>query len=51
MAIPKYDLTNDIHKNISKLSKDIHTEVKKLKPEGIKRLEAELNVEVRRLFV
>ena len=50
LAIPKYDLTNDIHKNISKLSKNIHTEIRKPKPEGIKQLETELNVEVRRLF-
>ncbi len=51
LAIPKYDSTNDNHKNISKLSKDIHTEMRKVKPEGIKQLEKELNEEVRKLFL
>lgn len=50
LAIPKYDSTSDIHKNISKLSKNIHTEMRKPKPKGMKRLETELNVEVHRLF-
>lgn len=51
LAIPKYDSTNDNHRNISNLSKNIHTEMRKSNPKGIKQLEKELNVEVRGLFI
>lgn len=50
LAIPKYDFTNNIHKNIAKLSKDIHIEMKKENFNEIKQLEEKLNKEVRSLF-
>lgn len=51
LAIPKYNSAKVTHKNISKLSKDIHTEMRDSKPEGIQQLEKELNAEVRKLFI
>lgn len=51
LAIPKYNSANKNHKNISKLSKDIHEEMRNGEPKGIENLESELNREVRKLFL
>lgn len=51
LAIPKYNSENENHKIISKLSKDIHEEMRNGEPKSLENLESELNREVRRLFL
>lgn len=50
LAIPKYDFTDSHHQKIAQLSKDIHIQMRKKNLKGVKRLEKELNEEVRKLF-
>ena len=51
LAIPKYDSANKTHKNISKLSQNIHKEMRNEEPKGLEDLESKLNREVRELFL
>lgn len=51
LAIPQYDSENENHKNIAKLSESIHLEMRKEIPRGVRQLEEELNLEVRKLFL
>ena len=51
LSIPKYDRKDLVHQKISAVSQEIHTRMKMVKPEGIFRLEEELNDEVRKLFL
>lgn len=51
LAIPKYDAANQIHKEVSELSRDIHSRMREKKTEEIPRLEAKLNQSVRKIFL
>ena len=40
LAIPKFDSANKTHKNISKLSENIHKEMRNEEPKGLEDLES-----------